>query len=897
MDWHMFSGIEASAKLKTDGIKGISRTEASKRLSEYGKNKLREKKKKSIFRMFLEQLTDFMVLILIAAALVSFFTAQSEHNGDYIDSIIIMVIVIINAITGVVQEERAEKAIEALKKLSSPKAKVIREGKEWHIASEEVVPGDIIVLSTGDYVCADARVIVANNLMSEEAALTGESEPVEKYAEYRGKSNDPLGDRKNMLFATGVITSGNGRAIVVETGMNTQVGKIATMISDEEAPKTPLQNKLAQTGKILGFGALAICAVIFVLGLINNVPPLEMFMISISLAVAAIPEGLAAVVTIVLAMGVRRMAQSRAIIRKLPAVETLGSASVICSDKTGTLTQNKMTVTSLMNYDGKVNSVSGEGCEILTLASLCNNAELNISKKDYYATGEPTEAAIISAAALCKKFKPELEKEFQRVKEFPFDSNRKRMTTVHKLKNGRFRVVTKGAPDILLSLCTSIKRASGLSAMSVTQRAKIENQNNQMAQNALRVLGVAYKDVANIPSSIEEAEKGLTFCGLIGMIDPPRPQAKQAVKDCKSAGIRPVMITGDHVITAKAIAKELGIFSGDDKAITGVELDKIPDEQLQKTIHDYSVFARVSPEHKVRIVKAFRSRGEVVAMTGDGINDAPALKAADIGCAMGLTGTDVAKGAADMIMTDDNFSTIVEAIRQGRGIFDNIKKTVHFLLSSNIGEILTVLTAFLLKLPTPLLAIQLLWVNLVTDSLPALALGVEPIDKDIMQRKPIHQNESLFANGMALSIAIEGCFIGAISFLAYTIGRVFFDVGPVPVVGRTMAFSVLAISQLVHAFNVRSEHSLFECGFFSNLKMIYAFVICLFLQVSVIMFPTVSKVFKTASLNTEQWLIVAGLSLLPLLITETEKLITWAYRRKKEREEMMQSRLQIQREI
>ena len=865
MDWHAQSSADVIKTLKTNEKNGLSSAEAKKRLEKYGKNRLHEPKKPSLFAKFIAQFSDFMVLILLAAAGVSFVTAIIEGTGDFIDPIMILLIVLINAVTGVIQENRAEKAIEALKRLSAPHAKVIRDGKEKSILSEEVVPGDILVLETGDILCCDARIISEASLKSEESSLTGEAVPSEKSADIICEKSAPIGDRHNMLFSTGIISSGNALAVVVETGMRTQVGKIAKMINDEESPKTPLQKSLAKTGKMLGIGAIAICIIIFVLGLLQQIPPLNMFMISISLAVAAIPEGLPAVVTIVLALGIKKMAARRAIVRRMPAVETLGRANVICSDKTGTLTQNRMTVTRLELPKGSASFNSPEGVFALSLCTLCNNSRIN---SDGTASGDPTEGALVLVTLKAGRKKEKLEQELPRVKEFPFDSTRKRMTTVHKLKNGGYRIITKGAPDMLLPLCSASSDGRGMTEIS---RKAVISKNEAMASDALRVLAVAYRDTATIPKTADEAEKGLIFTALIGMIDPPRPEAKHAVARCKTAGIKPVMITGDHIATAKAIAKDLGIFSGNDKAMTGVELDKISDEDLKRNIFSYSVFARVSPEHKVRIVKAFRSASAVVAMTGDGVNDAPALKAADIGCAMGITGTDVAKGAADMILTDDNFSTIVEAVSEGRGIYENIKKTVHFLLSSNIGEIITVFTAFLLRLPSPLFAIQLLWVNLVTDSLPALALGVEPIPQDIMERKPNDAKKSLFADGMIFNIAIEGCFIGALSFLAFTIGRVFFDNGGEPVVGRTMTFASLSLCQLIHAFNIKSEQSIFKGGLFTNPKLILSFIIGVIMQVSVISIPALATIFKAVPLSPVQWLIVAGLSFIPLVVVEIEK--------------------------
>ncbi len=869
MDWHNLSAQDVLRKFKVDPEIGLSGVAVGQKQINYGKNILKEKKSKGLVARFLGQFSDFMVIILLIAAAISFVTSAIEGSKDYIDSVIILFIVVLNAVVGVVQERKAEKAIDALKKLSSPKATVIRAGKKVVLPSEELVPGDILQLNRGDMVPADARLLESFNLKAEEASLTGESVPVEKDADATFSPNAPLGERRNMVFSSSVVTAGHAKAVVVETGMRTQVGKIAGMIIEEEPAQTPLQVKLDKTGKILGVGAIIICAVIFVLGVIEKVAPLEMFMIAISLAVAAIPEGLPAVVTIVLAMGVRKMAANRAVVKKLPAVETLGNATVICSDKTGTLTQNKMTVTQLCNEDGKVNFSSEAGQKILTLGALCNNSSVSYIKNEFKALGEPTESALVVAAAENGQVKTDLDQDFPKVQELPFDSARKLMTTVHRLKSGKYRVITKGSPEFLLEKAT---KCNG-KPLNEALRRQIKIQNEDMAKAALRVLAVAYKDIERLPGSPSELETNLNFCGLIGMIDPPRPHVKMAVQECKNAGIKPVMITGDHIVTAKAIAKNLGIFNDGDKALSGKQLEKMSQSELEESIFEYSVFARVSPEHKVRIVKAFKKHGETVAMTGDGVNDAPALKAADIGCAMGVFGTDVAKNAADMILTDDNFSTIVEAVRQGRGIFENIKKTVHFLLSSNIGEIITVLTAFILKLPAPLLAIQLLWVNLVTDSFPALALGVEPVDDDIMTHKPQGKNAGLFSKNGWRRIVLEGCFIGAISILAFTIGRVFFDVSRTPIIGRTMSFAVLSLSQLVHAFNVKSEKSIFKTDIFSNMKLIYAFIIGIILQVSVISVPALSIIFKTAHLNLAQWLVVALLSASPLLVAELEKLV------------------------
>ena len=866
MEYHSLSIQETLQKLHTER-QGLSQQHAAERLRQNGENKLEQTKKRGLLRRFFAQFCDFMILILLAAAAISFFTSYLQGDADYIDSIIILAIVIINAITGMVQESRAEKAIEALKKMASPHARVLRRGEQCDIPAAQLVTGDVVLLAMGDLVPADLRLLEGHRLMVEESALTGESVPVEKEPEKVFPEKTPLGDRKNMVYMGSSIAEGRGIGVVVATGMNTQMGKIAHMIHTEESPQTPLQQRLAKTGKILGLCALGICLLIFVLGLLQSVPPLDMLLVSISLAVAAIPEGLPAVVTIVLAMGVRRMAQKRAIVRRLPGVETLGSASVICSDKTGTLTQNKMTVVGTVLPGGEVPIQSEAGQRLLELGALCSNCAMVKGS----AVGNPTEAAILRSA---NHKREALEQTMPRLHEIAFTSSRKRMTTVHRLESGKYRVITKGAPDVLLERCTYLQSNGKEQVLSPTLRQKLLRQNGELAGRALRVLAVAYKDMDRLSRSDRELEKDLRFCGFICIIDPPREDVKEAVRTCRTAGIKTVMITGDHLATAEAIAKEIGMMQPGDRSLTGAELDRMDQKTLESHIYDYAVYARVSPEHKARIVKALQARGEVVAMTGDGVNDAPALKVADIGCAMGMTGTDVAKGAADLILTDDNFSTIVEAVREGRGIYANIKKTIHFLLSCNVGEILTVLAAFLLRLPTPLLAIQLLWVNLVTDSLPALALGVDPVEQDRMRQPPVKQGTGLFTGHMGYQMIVEGCMIGALSVLAYTIGRVFFDVDPaVPVIGRTMAFAVLSLSQLVHAFNMRSEKSLFKVGVFRNKSLVLAGLVCALLQISVIVIPPLSAIFKTQMLSIIQWLIVAGMALVPFVLMELEKLL------------------------
>ncbi len=875
MEYFHVSWEEALDALRTDSQRGLSAGECQRRRGQYGKNQLEATKGKGLFLRFLSQFQDLMVLILLAAAAVSFAVSWVRGDGEYVDSLIILTIVIVNAVIGTVQELRADKAIEALKKLSSPHAQVIRGGKRQRVESWELVPGDIVVLQAGDLVPADLRLLRCVELKAEESALTGESVPTEKDAETVCAQNAPLGERKNMVFASTGVASGAGVGVVTATGMNTAMGKIARMLEHEKAPQTPLQQKLKQTGKVLGAGVVAICAVIFLLGLLQQMQPLEMFMISISLGVAAIPEGLTAVVTIVLAMGIKRMAQKRAIVRHLPAVETLGSTQVICSDKTGTLTQNKMTVVAFSGPHGEERISSSSAQFALELATLCNNSQTVGGAL----TGDPTETAFLRA---CERSKEELERDFPRVGEIPFTSARKMMSTAHKLPQGGYRIISKGAPDVLIARCTSQLQGREVRQFNGGMKAKVLSDNGALAGRALRVLAVAYKDVEYVPADDRETESGLVFCGLIAMEDPPRPGVKEAVAQCKRAGILPVMITGDHAATAFAIAQRLGIAERTAQVLSGQELDRLDDAALSRKIFDYRVFARVSPEHKVKIVKAFQHRGMVVAMTGDGVNDAPALKAADIGCAMGKNGTEVAQSAADMVLTDDDFSTIVSAVREGRGIYQNIRKTVHFLLSCNIGEILVVFAAFLLRVPTPLLAIQLLWVNLVTDSLPALALGADPIQMDVMEAPPHQKNEGIFAGGMGFSVMVEGCLVGALALLAYTLGRIFFDADPAdPVIGRTMAFTVLSLSQLVHSFNMRSEHSVIRLGLFSNKKLVAACGGCAVLMLSVVLFPPLASLFQTTALTAFQWMIVAALSLCPLFVVEGEKLLGERLFRKK----------------
>ena len=865
--WYTLSTKEVEKQMQTNIEFGLNEKQVEDKQNKFGLNKLEEKKKESIVIKFIKQFNDFMIIILIIASIISAVVARLEGSNDYFDSIIIIAIVVFNAIMGLVQEAKAEKSLEALKKMTAPTCRVKRNGKISTIKSEQIVPGDVVLLEAGNYVPADCRLISSSNLKIEESSLTGETVPVLKEANSILKEKTALGDMVNMAFSTTIVVNGHGEAIVTDIGMNTKVGKIAKMIITNEAPETPIQKKLEEVGKSLGIACLGICLLIFVIGLLKKIEPIEMFMTSVGLAVAAIPEGLPAIVTIMLSIGVTKMAKKNSIIRKLPAVETLGSSSVICSDKTGTLTQNKMQVTKIANINGETNDKEYIKW-LMGMATMCTDVEISKENGKMELTGEPTEKAIVSKALDEGQNKNELYNVMKRVKDIPFDSSRKMMTTIHKMPNG-YRVITKGAPDVLLKRCNKVYDNGNVTTLDYSKTKLIENQNNKMADEALRVLAIAYLDIPNLPSKIdtETVEKNLIFIGLIGMIDPPREGVKEAVATCKKAGIKTVMITGDHIITAKAIAKDLGILRGSDLAVTGEELDKIPQSILQKNIMNYSVFARVTPEHKVRIVKAYQSTGAVVAMTGDGVNDAPALKNADIGIAMGKNGTDVAKNAADMVLTDDNFVTIVEAVKQGRNIFDNIKKAVHFLIATNIGEIVTIFLGLVLGLKSPLLAIQLLWINLVTDSLPAIALGLEKPEADIMDKKPRDSKKGIFADGLWQRIITEGTMLGILTLVAFSVGNYLYDIE----VGRTMAFVSLGLLELVHSFNIKSEESIFKVGLFENKYLMGAFILGVILQIVVVVIPSVAEVFKLVPLTQVQWMYTFGISILPLVIMEIQK--------------------------
>ena len=896
-NWFNKKVEEVEKELKTNKEKGLTEKQVQEIRSQKGYNELQAAKKKNLFQRFIDQFKDFSIIVLIIAAIVSGIVGVSEGEG-ITDTIIIMIVVIVNAIIGVAQESKAEKSLEALQKLSDHASKVIRNGNLQVVPARELVPGDVVVLDTGDYIPADLRIIEEANLKSQESSLTGESVPVEKTAEVIEDAEIGIGDRKNMLFSSSLVTYGRGKGIVVETGMTTEVGKIAGMISGTEKQETPLQQKLNKLGKTLGIVAIVICVVIFVIGLLQGKEAIHMFMTAVSLAVAAIPEGLVAVSTIVLAIGVQKMVKRNAIVKRLPAVETLGSSTVICSDKTGTLTQNKMTVEKIFWNDATRDAenipedeIDEELKKLVYANMLCNDTKIS---KDGELTGDPTETALVDMAFKLS-FDPSIYDKISRVQELPFDSDRKLMTTVNKV-NDKYIVYTKGGIDELLKRCKAYEINNEIHEDIGNYINKIREKNEEMAREALRVLGCAYKEIDYIPSREEMAtiENDLIFIGMVGMIDPPREEAKKAVEECKSAGIKVVMITGDHKITATAIAKKLGILENEDEAITGAELEQMTDEDLEKNVRKYSVYARVSPEHKVRIVKAWQKNGEVVAMTGDGVNDSPALKRADIGCAMGVVGTDVAKEAADVILTDDNFATVVSAVEEGRRIYDNILKVIQFLLSSNVGEIVVLFFATLL---TPLfskwfgvtdissleilLPIHILWINLVTDSLPALALAFDPANSDIMERKPVKPGKGIFTKGMTWRIVYQGAMIGLLTLAAFMIGLgttttpidgLSLDESKIEV-GQTMAFVTLAFSELVHVFNVRNNRkSVFKTGIFNNMKLIGAVILSAILMLVILLIPGLREIFSIPALPTENIIELVLLALAPLAIVEIFKL-------------------------
>ena len=921
MNWFNKGINQVEKELQTNIKTGLTEEQVKANYEKYGMNELKQKKKKSLLVKFLEQFKDFMIIVLIVAAVVSGAVGIAEGEG-ITDTIIILIVVVVNAIIGVVQENKAEKSLEALQKLSAHASKVMRNGKVTVVQSKELVPGDVVVLDTGDYVPADLRIVESANLKSQEASLTGESVPVDKDIEIIEDEKVSLGDRKNMLFSSSLITYGRGKGIVVETGMNTEVGKIAKIINDTEGTETPLQTKLNKLGKTLGIAALAICIVIFVIGIAYGKNVIDMFMTAVSLAVAAIPEGLAAVSTIVLAIGVQRMVKKNAIIKKLPAVETLGSATVICSDKTGTLTQNKMTVQKIFangNLEDVVNvkEMNNELNKLMEVCTLCNDTKIGAEDQ---LTGDPTETALIDLGFKIDYNVKEVLK-LKRIKEIPFDSDRKLMTTVNKVGD-KYIVYTKGGIDELLARCSSYSINGEVKTDLENYKIVIDKYNVSMAKEALRVLAMAYKELDHEPTDEEmkNIENNLIYVGMVGMIDPPREEVKVAVEKCKTAGIKTVMITGDHKITAVAIAKALGILENEEEAITGNELEEMSDEDLTKNIRKYSVYARVSPEHKVRIVKAWQANGEIVAMTGDGVNDAPALKTADIGCAMGIVGTDVSKEAADVILTDDNFATIVSSVEEGRRIYDNILKAIQFLLSSNVGEIIVLFLAILLtpwlgstfgidiELIEVLLPIHILWVNLVTDSLPALALAVDPAEDDVMKRKP-NKQKGIFTKGMSFRVVYQGIMIGLLTLAAFIIGlatpeenlpkmvRVegtlysveevenldealangakYVEPQEVKVeIGQTMAFIVLAFSELVHVFNIRNnKKSIFKTHPFNNKMLLLAIGGSAALMLVILFVPALRHLFSIPILPMSNLIETIALILAPIVIVEIFKLL------------------------
>ena len=881
--WFTKSQEAVLKELNVNSKTGLSTEEAKKRLEKYGLNKLKGKPKKSLLQLFLAQLKDVLIYVLIGAAVINIIAHGTEGIPD---ALIILAVVLINALVGVIQESKAEKALEALQQMTAPKSLVRRNGEVIEINSEELVPGDILIIDAGRYIPADVRLIESANLQIQESSLTGESVPSEKNADFiTSDEKISVGDKENMAFMSTIAIYGRGEGVVVATAMDTEIGKIAKILDEDENMLTPLQIKLEELGKTLGYGALAICGIIFVVGMLQGRQVVEMFMTSISLAVAAIPEGLVAIVAIVLSLGVKSMSRKNAIVRKLPAVETLGAVNIICSDKTGTLTQNKMTVVKTYTLDN-LKDISDERnqkanvdeTELIRSFVLCSDASIDGGQD----IGDPTEVALVVLGDKFNLEKNTLNAEYKRVGENPFDSDRKLMSTLNEEGN-KFRVHTKGAIDNILMRSNRILVNGEILPITDEAKAKILKVAENMSDDALRVLGVAFKDV-DTEIAPEEMEKDLVVVGIVGMIDPPRIEVKGSIEEAKRAGITSIMITGDHKNTAVAIAKELGIATDISQSLTGSEIDSIPDEKFAKEINNYRVFARVSPEHKVKIVRAFKKQGNIVSMTGDGVNDAPSLKSADIGVAMGITGTDVSKGASDMILTDDNFTTIVHAIEEGRNIYNNIKKTIMFLLSCNLGEVLCVFFATVFGWAMPLVPTQLLWVNLITDTLPAISLGMDPGDKDVMNRKPRDPKESFFAEGAGMRAIVGGVLIGILTLVAFYLGII--HSGDVPIkeakdgteivtYGRTMAFIVLTFSQLFYSLSMRnSKKTIFEVGFFGNMFLIISIIISIILQVLLISIPPIAKMFKVTALDPSHWGMVIGLSLIPFAINEIIKVVT-----------------------
>jgi Ca2+-transporting ATPase len=899
-DYSQATPEETLRALGTDPEKGLSASQVAEKREKYGRNELKEKKRQTVWEMFFSQFKEFLILLLLGAALISILL------GEIMDAVVIFLIVFINAIFGVVQEYKAEKALEALQTLSAPKAKVWREGTVVEVPAAELVPGDLVLLEAGDFVPADARLLETVEFRTDESALTGESVPVEKDAGDLPATLKPLAERKNMVYMGTIAVAGRARAVVTAIGMETEIGRIAGMIQETTAEMTPLQKKLKVFGKQLGFLVIMICVGIFILGVLRENEPFRMFMTAVTLAVAAIPEGLPAIVTIVLALGVQRMAARNAIIRRLSAVEALGAATVICTDKTGTLTQNQMTVQAAV-VDGATYTVTGESLGargeflahtsasakaavdplsvprlglLLLTGLLCNDARLTGEGKEMRAIGDPTETALLVAAAKAGLFREKMAAELPQVKECPFDSTRKRMSTINRgrlpfpvpgLPAEGLWVFTKGAPDVLLKKCRRYLSESGIEELTPEVSERFAGFNKELANKALRVLGLAFRPFREGEAGgVEDVENDLIFLGFLGMIDPPRPEARPAIEICRKAGIKIKMITGDHQDTARAIAADLGLFAQgceEDQVITGEEMDRLSEEELAERVGRIVVFARVTPAHKVQILEALKANGEIVAMTGDGVNDAPALKKADIGTAMGRTGTDVAKQASDMVLADDNFATIVRAVQEGRIIFENIKKAIYFLLSCNLGEVATILSAVLLGWPVPLIPIQILWINLVTDSFPALALGVDPPENGIMDRPPRPPQEGIFAAGVSRTLSFFGVFIAFITLAAFSIGR-----QESVLKGQSMAFITLSLCQLVHVFNFRSLHeSVFKRGLFGNKHLLLGVLAAGLLQAAVIFLPFLQEIFRVVDLTAVDWLRILGLVISPLVVGEIWK--------------------------
>lgn len=866
---------DVAREMGSDPEKGLKSGEIASRIEKYGKNTLVQKKNKPFMLMFIEQFKSFMIILLIIAAAISGYMGWKTEEG-LLDTYIILGILLLNAIIGAYQEFKAQKSLESLKKMAAPMAKVVRDGEAMVVNVEDVVPGDLVELEVGDIVPADIRITESVNMSIQESSMTGESVPVEKTPDTLPDGDIPLGDRTNMAYSSGVVTFGHGKGIVVGTGMNTEIGKIADMLGGESDTQTPMQVRLEKLGKVIGIASVVICAVIFLIGILNHRDPVGMFMVAVSLAVAAIPEGLPAISTIILSMGVRRMVKHNAIIRKLPSVETLGCTTVICSDKTGTLTKNQMTVVEEYTPSGKLD-------RLVTISVLCCDAkEVKNNEGGITKVGDPTEIALIDLGRQNGVEKAELETACPRVGEVAFDSSRKRMSTINRMQDGSLQINVKGGLDEILSVCTRIETADGVRDIAPADISDLQKRNQKMAESALRVLAMAYRPADEVSSEMEEVEKDLIFVGITGMIDPEREEVIGAIQECHDAGIRTVMITGDHKATALAIASKIGIYNEGDLAITGTELEKIDDRTFEENVGKYSVYARIAPEQKVKIVTAWQKKGEIVAMTGDGVNDAPALKQADIGVSMGITGTEVAKDASDMVLSDDNFVTIVSAVSEGRRIYDNILKTILFLLSTNLGEVLLLFVASIFNMGIPLLPIHILWINLVSETFPALALSLDPASKDIMKKKSRGQNKQFMDKSMIWRISYQGVMMGAITLAAFVIGKnmgmeMFSgDASAAESLGQTMAFASLIAAKLVHAGNLHSNtESRFKFNPLANKPLIFAIGASLIFSLSVLLVPSLANAFSFSRLGCEQWLTIAGLALVPLVIVEIFKLLKW----------------------